>query len=72
MEGRDIVAMARTGSGKTACFLLPMFEKLKEHATSGARALIMSPTRELALQVGFLMFIHVFKEAVLKLPFVGV
>ncbi|XP_031841303.2 ATP-dependent RNA helicase DDX54 [Nomia melanderi] len=51
LEGRDIVAMARTGSGKTACFLLPMFEKLKaRQAKAGARALILSPTRELALQ----------------------
>jgi ATP-dependent RNA helicase DDX54/DBP10 len=45
--------MARTGSGKTACFLIPLFEKLKTRvAKSGARALILSPTRELALQVG--------------------
>ncbi|XP_017302357.1 ATP-dependent RNA helicase DDX54-like [Diaphorina citri] len=51
LEGRDVVAMARTGSGKTACFLIPMLEKLKTHAaTSGVRALILSPTRELALQ----------------------
>ncbi|CAH1406069.1 unnamed protein product [Nezara viridula] len=51
VEGRDVVAMARTGSGKTACFLLPMFEKLKTHCTkSGIRAIILSPTRELALQ----------------------
>ncbi|OWF35956.1 ATP-dependent RNA helicase DDX54-like [Mizuhopecten yessoensis] len=51
LEGKDVVAMARTGSGKTAAFLLPMFEKLKMHtAKAGARALIMSPTRELALQ----------------------
>ncbi|XP_061173182.1 ATP-dependent RNA helicase DDX54-like [Saccostrea echinata] len=51
MEGKDVVAMARTGSGKTAAFLIPMFEKLKIHtAKSGARALILSPTRELALQ----------------------
>lgn len=43
--------MARTGSGKTASFLIPMFEKLKTHTgQAGARALIMSPTRELALQ----------------------
>lgn len=43
--------MARTGSGKTACFLLPMFERLKARsAQTGARALILSPTRELALQ----------------------
>lgn len=51
LEGRDVVAMARTGSGKTACFLIPMFEKLKTRsAKAGARALILSPTRELALQ----------------------
>ncbi|KAL0278176.1 UNVERIFIED_CONTAM: hypothetical protein PYX00_000070 [Menopon gallinae] len=53
LSGQDVVAMARTGSGKTACFLLPMFEKLGKPAvklTSGPRALIFSPTRELALQ----------------------
>lgn len=50
LRGRDVVAMARTGSGKTACFLLPMFERLKAPSPSGARALILSPTRELALQ----------------------
>nr|XP_028566750.1 ATP-dependent RNA helicase DDX54 [Podarcis muralis] len=51
LDGKDVVAMARTGSGKTACFLIPMFEKLKVHsAKTGARALILSPTRELALQ----------------------
>ena len=46
--------MARTGSGKTACFLLPMFEKLINKTPKsrlGVRALILSPTRELALQV---------------------
>ncbi|XP_072839817.2 ATP-dependent RNA helicase DDX54 [Pogona vitticeps] len=51
LDGKDVVAMARTGSGKTACFLIPMFEKLKARsAKTGARALILSPTRELALQ----------------------
>ncbi|KAM9841081.1 ATP-dependent RNA helicase DDX54 [Aulostomus maculatus] len=51
LDGKDIVAMARTGSGKTAAFLVPMFEKLKAHqAQTGARALILTPTRELALQ----------------------
>lgn len=51
LEGRDVVAMAKTGSGKTACFLIPLFEKLKIHRPdSGVRALILSPTRELAIQ----------------------
>ncbi|NXY49691.1 DDX54 helicase, partial [Ceuthmochares aereus] len=50
LRGRDVVAMARTGSGKTACFLIPMFERLKAPNQAGARALILSPTRELALQ----------------------
>uniref|UniRef100_A0A8C6P992 RNA helicase n=1 Tax=Nothobranchius furzeri TaxID=105023 RepID=A0A8C6P992_NOTFU len=51
LDGKDVVAMARTGSGKTAAFLVPMFEKLKApQAQTGARALILAPTRELALQ----------------------
>ncbi|XP_055534759.1 ATP-dependent RNA helicase DDX54 [Wyeomyia smithii] len=51
MEGRDVVAMAKTGSGKTACFLIPLFERLKQREMkNGARALILTPTRELAIQ----------------------
>ncbi|KAF9376807.1 ATP-dependent RNA helicase dbp10, partial [Podila verticillata] len=51
MEGGDVVGMARTGSGKTAAFLIPMLEKLKAHSAKvGARAVIMSPSRELAMQ----------------------
>ena len=48
---QDVVAMARTGSDKTAAFLIPMFERLKAKiAKSGARAIVLSPTRDLALQ----------------------
>lgn len=55
LEDKDLVAMARTGSGKTACFVLPILEKLTSpiHKTTpgkSLRALIVSPTRELALQ----------------------
>jgi len=51
MDGKDVVAMARTGSGKTAAFLVPLFERLKARsAKAGARALVLAPTRELALQ----------------------
>jgi ATP-dependent RNA helicase DDX54/DBP10 len=51
LQGDDVVGMARTGSGKTAAFVVPMIEKLKTHSAKvGARGVIMSPSRELALQ----------------------
>lgn len=51
LQNRDIVGMARTGSGKTAAFSLPLVEKLKVHSAKvGARAIVLSPSRELAIQ----------------------
>ncbi|KFA71521.1 hypothetical protein S40288_08632 [Stachybotrys chartarum IBT 40288] len=51
LDRKDVVGMARTGSGKTAAFVIPMIERLRAHsARFGARALIMSPSRELAIQ----------------------
>jgi ATP-dependent RNA helicase RhlE len=54
LSGRDVMAAAQTGTGKTAGFVLPLLEKLRhgKGANSGqARALILTPTRELAAQV---------------------
>ncbi|KYK59281.1 ATP-dependent RNA helicase dbp10 [Drechmeria coniospora] len=51
LDRKDVVGMARTGSGKTAAFVIPMIEKLRAHsARFGSRALILSPSRELAIQ----------------------
>ena len=49
-EGRDIVGIAQTGTGKTGAFLLPSLEKLEQGAP-GLRLLVLCPTRELAQQV---------------------
>jgi len=51
LEGKDVLATAQTGTGKTLAFLLPMMEKLLARHVSGVRALILVPTRELAIQV---------------------
>ncbi|MBB6056274.1 ATP-dependent RNA helicase SrmB [Tolumonas osonensis] len=54
MEGRDIMASAPTGTGKTAAFLLPMMQHMIDfprRKPGPARALILTPTRELALQI---------------------
>jgi len=50
MQGRDVVIEAPTGSGKTLAFLIPMIERLPRRG-AGPKALIVTPTRELALQV---------------------
>ncbi|KAJ3010055.1 UNVERIFIED_CONTAM: pre-mRNA processing RNA-helicase [Siphonaria sp. JEL0065] len=55
MSGRDVIGIAKTGSGKTIAFLLPMFRHIKDQdplkTGDGSIALIMTPTRELAVQI---------------------
>ncbi|MFH2046395.1 MAG: DEAD/DEAH box helicase, partial [Pseudomonadota bacterium] len=54
IDGRDILARAQTGTGKTDAFALPLVEILSQKSVNGRhpRALVLTPTRELALQVG--------------------
>ena len=52
IEGRDVLACAQTGSGKTAAFLLPILHRLLASPKRGVtRALVLTPTRELAAQI---------------------
>ena len=51
LEGRDILGCAMTGSGKTAAFVLPILQRFLDDPRKGTRALILTPTRELAAQV---------------------
>ena len=58
IAGRDLMAQAQTGTGKTAAFALPLLQKMLPHANTSAsparhpvRALVLAPTRELAMQV---------------------
>jgi ATP-dependent RNA helicase RhlE len=56
MEGKDLLGIAQTGTGKTAAFALPILDRLAKHTErtpkGTCRALILSPTRELAAQIG--------------------
>ena len=51
MDGKDILGIAPTGTGKTLAFLLPAYEKLSAFPGKGIKTLILCPTRELALQI---------------------
>jgi ATP-dependent RNA helicase RhlE len=51
IEGKDVLACAMTGSGKTAAFLLPILQRLIDRPRGVTRALVLAPTRELAAQI---------------------
>jgi len=51
LEGRDVLGLAQTGTGKTAAFVLPMLQRLAGKSQRTPRGLIMAPTRELAEQI---------------------
>lgn len=51
LEGKDVLATAQTGTGKTLAFLIPLIERLLKQEKPGLAALVLVPTRELAMQV---------------------
>ena len=67
LEGRDLIGIAQTGTGKTAAFVLPILQRMKENYPRVVQTLVLAPTRELAAQIGesfsaygeFLKFKHV-------------
>ena len=76
MSGRDAVGQARTGTGKTAAFALPLLHRFAEARDAGApqgqvQALILAPTRELAVQVSSAVFSYGKALGVRALPITG-
>ncbi len=64
LDGHDLIACAQTGTGKTAAFLLPLLHNIIENPGKGIKAIIIAPTRELAIQIdqqveGFSYFLSV-------------
>lgn len=64
MEGKDLIACAQTGTGKTAAFVLPILNKISKSGSTSLNTLILAPTRELAIQIdqqiqGFSYFLGV-------------
>jgi len=73
LEGKDLIGQAQTGTGKTAAFALPLLQRLDPEA-KGVQAIVLTPTRELALQVAEAVRAygkHVGKRGVRVLPVYG-
>src|SRR3954469_8362229 len=66
IEGRDVLACAGTGSGKTAAFLLPILNQVIGRTRGSTRALVITPTRELAAQI-----LKEFEELAVHTPLTG-
>lgn len=69
MEGKDLIACAQTGTGKTAAYLLPIIDDIVRNPNDGVDTIILVPTRELAIQIdqqmsGFGYFVNISSTAV--------
>src|SRR5262245_477604 len=51
LAGRDVIGQAQTGTGKTAAFLIPFLNSWRDEGEPGPQAIVLAPTRELAVQV---------------------
>jgi superfamily II DNA/RNA helicase len=74
LEGRDLIACAQTGTGKTAAFLLPLIDVItgyKPKAEGSIRALVVVPTRELALQIDQQMQAIAYFTPITSIPLYG-
>ena len=74
LEGRDLIACAQTGTGKTAAFLLPLIDVItgyKPKAEGSIRALVVVPTRELALQIDHQMQAIAYFTPITSIPLYG-
>ena len=52
LDGKDLIGIAQTGTGKTAAFTLPILNQMQEHYPRTIKTLVLTPTRELAAQIG--------------------
>jgi ATP-dependent RNA helicase RhlE len=52
LEGKDLIGIAQTGTGKTAAFIIPILQRMKEQYPRKIKTLVLTPTRELAAQIG--------------------
>jgi ATP-dependent RNA helicase RhlE len=52
LQGKDLIGIAQTGTGKTAAFILPILQRMKEQYPRRIKTLVLAPTRELAAQIG--------------------
>ena len=51
LEGKDLIGIAQTGTGKTAAFILPILQRMKDRYPRKIKTLVLAPTRELAAQI---------------------
>ena len=65
LNGEDVMAVAQTGTGKTAAFVIPIIQRLLNKKAKGIRCIVLVPTRELCEQI-YLVFKEIGKRHLLK------